>query len=285
MVVTFLAIGMTGFAAAMNTNVVYSGDGQYNCNYNAEGTGYIGIHTYTSDGTDRLTSRWANSQAEGWQTMDTHTGPGYSATVISRKATVGGVGDGEDESGYVATYTTDREGNYITSNAVYHDNRGYGSHVTTEQSVIVGSVDDVLGTSYDATGVAADTNIRGCSWGSDTVVSGSTNTRSGDAYTYTYLYMYNGRMDIQTYSIAGGVPAEDHGACGQIVIVGDYTKGVGVFGAGSGTDMHGASFWMEENGVDDIEVWTDASGPTMYMTTTFNGDFDAIGYVYAVDLP
>lgn len=199
------------------------------------------------------------------------------------KATVGGVGDGVDGSGYIYTYTTNREGNYITSNAVYHDNRGYGSRVTTGQSVIVGSVDNVFGTDYDVTGVAAATNIRGHSYGSDTVVSGSTNTRSGDAYTYTSLYMYDGRMDIQTYSIAVSIPDEEYGACGQLVYA--DADGAGVFGAGSGTDMHGAYFYMEENDVNDIEVWTDAFGPTMYMTTTFDGDFGATGYVYAVDLP
>jgi len=278
-------IGITGIGAAINTNVVYNGDGQYNCDYDAEGTGYIGIHTYTSDGTDHLTSSWINSQSTGCQEMNTYSGTEYSATLISREVTVGGVGDGKDENGFIYTHTTDNEGNYITSNAVYHDNKGYSSHVTTNQSVIVGNVDDVFETDYDVTGIVAFTNIHGYSYGIDTVVSGSTTTQSGDAYTYTSLYMYDGRMNIQTHSITGNIPDENHGASSQIVTVDDYTKGIGVFSAGSGTDMHSASFWMEENEVNNIEIWTDTSGSTMYMTTTFNGNFDATGYIYAIDMP
>ena len=185
MVVAMVAmIGMTGFAAAMNTNVIYNGDGQYNCNYNAYGTGYIGIHTYTSDGEDHLMTGWTNSRAYGWQTMDTYSGTAYntdySGTVIERSATVGGVGNGGDEAGYIWTVTTDGNGNSVMSYANYHDNHGYGSHVTTDQMVVVGSLVDIMGSSFNVTGVAAVTEIDGFAYGSNTTVSGLVRTQSGD---------------------------------------------------------------------------------------------------------
>ena len=283
-------IGMlSGLGAAVTTDVVYNGDGQYDCNYNGYGTGYIGIHTYTSDGSDHLMSEWTNTEAHGWQEMSTYSGSDpmvgdYSGTVIDRSATVGGDGIGEDEAGYILTITADNDNNSVMSYADYHDNRGWGSHVTTDQTVVVGSLVNIGGSTYNVTGVAAATNIHGFAYGSNTTVSGLVRTQSGDEYTYALLAMENGKMNLYTLSAAGSVEPAFYGvdgACGQWVEV--DAKGVGVFAAGAGTDMHGAGFYM----VDDdghLYYYSHGTDVTMDMTAPFDGNFDATGYVYAVDL-
>lgn len=279
---------LSGITAAMDTNVYYNGDGQYDCNYNGYGTGYVGIHTYTSDGSDHLMSGWTNSQASGCQTMDTYSGTAYSTdysgTVIDRSATVGGAHVGGDEAGFIVTITTDGNNNTIISEAIYHDNHGWGSHITTDQTVVVGSLVNIGGTVYNVTGVAAVTNINGFAYGSNTTVSGLVQTQSGDEYTYAILVMENGRMNLYTLSAAGSVtPAfmGVDGACGQWVEV--DAKGVGEFRAGAGTDMHGAGFRMaDDTGYFNYNSY--GTDVTMNMITTFDGNFDATGYVYAVDM-
>jgi len=282
-------IGMlSGLGAAVTTDVVYNGDGQYDCNYNGYGTGYIGIHTYTSDGSDHLMTGWTNSEAHGCQTMNayggTAYGTNYSGTVIDRSATVGGAAMYGDEAGFIWTVTTDGNNNSVISYANYHDNVGAGSHVTTDQTVVVGSLVNIGGSTYNVTGVAAATNIHGFAYGSNTTVSGLVRTQSGDEYTYALLAMENGKMNLYTLSAAGSVePAfcDVDGACGQWVEV--DAKGVGVFAAGAGTDMHGAGFYM----VDDdghLYYYSHGTDVTMDMTAPFDGNFDATGYVYAVDL-
>ena len=284
-----IAIGMTGITAAMDTNVQYNGDGSYYCNYDAYGTGSIGIHTYTTDGSDHLVSGWSNSEANGWQTMDTYTGTeydtDYSGTVIERSATVGCASVGEDEAGFVMTITTDNDNNSVYTYANYHDNYGYGSHVTTDQIVVVGSLVGIGQTQYNVTGVAAVTEISGFAYGSNTTVSGLVRTQSGDEYTYAYLVMENGEMSLYTLSAAGSIDptlwGDYDGACGQIV--GIDASGVGVFGAGAGTDMHGAYFDMEDD-LGTVFYYSNGMGVTMDMATSFDGDFDAWGYIYAVDI-
>lgn len=282
-------IAMTGIGAAMNTDVVYNGNGNYICNYNAYGTGYIGIHTFTSDGSDHLMSEWTNSEASGWQEMNTYTGTihntDYSGTIIERSATVGGVAIGEDEAGYIQTITTDNNGNSVMSYANYHDNRGYGSHVTTDQTVVVGSLVNIGGSTYNVTGVAAITEIDGFAYGSNTTVSGFVRTESGNEYTYAYLQMDNGRMNLYTLSAAGSIDPvlwnTYNGACGQWVEI--DAKGIGTFNVGAGTDMHEAEFLMEDD-LGTIYYYSNGIDVTMDMVTTFDGDFEATGYVYSVDL-
>lgn len=290
MIVAMVAmIGMTGFAAAMDTNVQYNGDGSYDCNYNAYGTGSIGIHTHTSDGSDHLVSGWTNTEANGWQQMDTYTvtahNTDYSGTVISRTATVGGADDGEDEAGFIITLTTDNDNNSVYTYANYHDDRGYGSHVTTDQSVVVGSLVGIGQTQYNVTGVAAVTRLHGFAYGDNTTVSGLVRTQSGDEYTYAYLVMENGRMNLFALSAAGSIyPAlwgVYDGACGQLVSV--DAEGIGTFGAGAGTDMHGAYFDMEDD-LGTMYYYSDGYDVNISMSTTFDGDFDAWGYIYAVNL-
>ena len=283
-------IGMlSGLGAAVTTDVVYNGDGQYDCNYNGYGTGYIGIHTYTSDGSDHLMTGWTNTEAYGWQEMSTYSGSDpmvgdYSGTVIARTATVGGDGIGEDEAGYILTITADNDNNSVMSYADYHDNRGWGSHVTTDQTVVVGSLVNIGGLTYNVTGVAAATNIHGFAYGSNTTVSGLVRTQSGDEYTYALLAMENGKMNLYTLSAAGSVEPAFYGvdgACGQWVEV--DAKGVGVFAAGAGTDIHGAEFDMwDDDGY--LYYYSEGMNVTMDMTAPFDGNFDATGYVYAVDL-
>ena len=290
MIIAMVAmIGMTGFAAAMNTDVQYNGDGSYYCDYDAYGTGSIGIHTYTSDGSDHLVSGWENTEAHGWQQMDTYSGTGqyggnYSGTVIDRSAIVGGAAAGEDEAGYIITLTTDNDNNSVYTAAIYHDNVGLGSHIMTDQTVVVGSIVNIAGLQYNITGVIAETAISGFAYGSNTTVSGFVMTRSGDEYTYALLQMDNGRMSLYTLSAAGSVdPAfMVNGACGQLIVV--DAKGIGVFGAGAGTDMHGAAFWMKDD-LGYTHYYSNGMGVTIDMITTFDGNFDASGYIYAVDLP
>ena len=289
-IVAIAAIGMlSGIAAGMNTNVVYNGDGQYDCNYNGYGTGYVGIYTYTSDGSDLLMSGWENSEAHGWQSMDTTSGTGayggnYSGTAIARSVTVGGANAGGDESGYIVTITMDNDNNSVYTEAIYRDNVGAGSHVTTDQIVAVGSVVNIGNSSYNVTGVVAATKIGGYSYGRNTTVSGFVLTRSGDAYTYVLLEMDNGRMDLYVLSGAGSVdPAYGpyEGACGQLVRV--DANGVGTFAAGAGTDMHGAGFRLiDDDGTFNLQSY--GTNVTMHMETTFDGSFDGFGYIYAVDL-
>jgi len=289
MIVLFVAIGMTGIGAAMDTNVYYNNDGSYDCNYDATGTGSIGIHTFTSDGEDHLVSGWTNSVASGWQAMETQSGNAfsgaYSYTTIDRSATVGGARVGGDEAGYILTLTTDNNDNSVYTYADYHDNRGWGSHVTTDQTVVVGSLVNIGGNNWNVTGVAAVTEISGFAYGSNTTVSGLVRTQTGDEYTYAYIQMDNGKMNLYTLSAAASVdPAlfgTYNGATGQLVYV--NAEGVGTFGAGAGTDMHGAAFHM----VDDIgtqNYYSNGAGVTMDMATTFDGNFNANGYVYAVNL-
>ena len=285
-------IGMTGSIAAMNTNVIYNGDGQYECNYDATGTGNIGIHTYTSYGSDHLISGWVNSEASGWQEMDTYTGTAYNTDyegmVIDREATVGGANNGEDEAGFIYTNTTDNNNNYIISYAKYHDNHGYGSHVTTTQTIATGSLINIYGSQFTVTGVVAETEINGFSYGSNTTVSGLVRTQTNDEYTYAIIVMDNGKMNLHTLAATGSVTPAFYtlgisidGACGQWVNV--TAKGTGVFGVGAGTNMHDMEFLMTDNG-GSIYYYSTGTGVTVDMTSTFNGEFNGNGYVYVIDL-
>lgn len=301
MIIAMVAmISLTGLASAMDTSVQYTGDGSYECNYDAYGTGSIGIHTYTGDGSDHLTSGWTNTEANGWQEMNTYSGTtyntDYSGTVITRLATVGGADEHEDEAGYIRTLTADGNGNSVYTYANYHDNVGAGSHVTTTQTVAVGSLVDILGSQYTVTGVAAVTDIDGYAYGIDTTISGLVRVQTGDEYTYAYLQMDNGGMNLYTLSVAGGVdPAYDvpgwipvvgdltiDGACGQWVEV--YAEGIGTFRLYAETDITGMDVDMFEGNDNYTHFDETGSDEAVVMTTTFDGDFEAYGYVYAVDL-
>lgn len=303
MIVTFVAIGLTGIGAAMDTNVQYNGDGSYYCEYDAVGTGYIGIHTYTSDGVDHLMSGWTNTVAYGSQTMitDSDSTPfgDYSVTLIDRSATVGGADVGEDEAGYIRTIMTDNAANMVYTYANYHDDAGYGSHVTTDQTLVVGSLVDIGEDSYNVTGVVAETEISGYAYGSNTTVSGLVRTYTGDEYTYAYIQMDNGRMSIYALSAVVSVDPsvtvpyirfsplaqvggnDIDGACGQLIYV--DADGDGVFRVGAGTDMHGTDFLMID-ALGTVYYYSQGTDVTMGMSTAFDGDFDAWGYVYAVDI-
>lgn len=59
--------------------------------------------------------------------------------------------------------------------------------------------------------------------------------------------------------------------------------GVGVFGAGAGTDIHNMEFNMGEDG-NYIEYESVGYDFAVDMTTYFDGDFEAFRHVYAIDL-
>jgi hypothetical protein len=174
----------------------------------------------TIDGTDHLMSGWTNSEANGWQVINTYNGNAintdYSGTVIERSTTVGGVAIGEAEAGYITTITSDNDNNSVMAHANYHDDRVWGSHVTTDQTVVVGSLVNIRGNNYNVTGVAAITEIDGFAYGSNTTVSGLVRTQTNDEYTYAIVEMENGRMNLYTLSAAGKCRSGIYG-CGWCI--------------------------------------------------------------------
>jgi len=242
MIAFVLAIGMTGLGAAVTTDVTYTGDGSYNMNFNGAGTGYCGVHTFTSNGEDHMGATWTNAQATGWQTMDTlsYDNPPVtdtwncglfhlfsceetvassgSNTDINRVITVGGMNDGADASGSIMTFTNDTNGNTLFSLATYKDDVAWTSHVTTEQSVsmyqdeyssIYDKVGRITGYQYEHdeyedsyTGVSGYTDISGFAYGADTLVTGLIRSESDDTYVYALVEMTQGEFDINMYTNA-----------------------------------------------------------------------------------
>ncbi len=100
---------------------------------------------------------------------------------------MGGVAIGEAEAGYITTITSDNDNKSVMAHANYHDDRGWGSHVTTDQTVVVGSLVNIRGSNYNVTGVAAITEIDGFAYGSNTTVSGLVRTQTNDEYTYAIV--------------------------------------------------------------------------------------------------
>ena len=223
--IAIIAIGTIGMVSAVTTDVTYIGDGSYSMNFDGSGTGYCGVHTYTSNGEDHMQATWQNAEASGWQTMDTssyaYTNPtsswwgrvtgensgSGSATTIDRIVTVGGRDDGADASGSIRTSTTDNNGNTLYTIATYQDDVAWTSHVTTDQHVSIyqdecsGFEDSRRGFYHDEyagsdTGVSGQTDISGFAYGTDTLVTGLIMTQSGDAYSYALVKMTNGKFDL-----------------------------------------------------------------------------------------
>ena len=229
MIVAFVMIGTLGIVSAVTTDVTYTGDGSYDMNFDGSGVGYLGVHTYTGNGEDHLQTAWQNTEASGWQTMDTSSysdsgttstwfatseyANSGSETDINRIVTVGGANDGADASGSILTFTNDTNGNTIFTLATYRDDVAWTSHVTTDQYVSLyqnqydGSSDGFFGfyhNEYEGsdTGVYADTEISGFAYGADTLVTGLIKSESGDAYAVAVIEMTEGEFDLNAYSDA-----------------------------------------------------------------------------------
>lgn len=226
-------VAMIGLTSAVTTDVIYNGDGSYNMYFDGDGTGYCGVHTYTSNGEDHLQTTWTNTIASGWQKMEVneynrlnagkrrvnggnitynYTGLRLS-TDINRSVTIGGANDGGDASGSILTFTDDNNGNTLFTIATYEDDVAWTSHMTTDQKVSIYrgwynatydyDYDNVTGHreySNNGTGVVGITDIGGFAYGDDTLITGYVQSAAGDSYTIALVEMTEGEFDMSVYS-------------------------------------------------------------------------------------
>lgn len=287
MIIAMVAmIGMTGFAMAGSTTGTYVGDGSYDMNFDGTGTGYLSVFTYTSNGMDVLQTGWADTNVDGWQTMDTDSDSWeectWSYTDIERSVTVGTGGTGQDSSGYIQTYTTDGGDNSVSSLATYHDDEAYGSYVATGQYVGIYN-EDCDECNYS--GVYGETDINGFAYGADTLVTGLVGAQSGSVSTLAVMEMTEGAFDLGTWADAWS----DDCYWGDEAYLELYgtAEGDGIAQInGQSTGQANAEF---DFGVNNDGLGYFASGNingdpiSVNFYDDFDTNYDATGYIYIVN--
>ena len=226
-------VTMIGLTSAVTTDVIYNGDGLYNMYFNGDGTGYCGVHTYTSNGEDYLQTEWTNAVASGWQKMkvseynrsNAGTYEGNSgittynytglrvSTDINRSITIGGVDDNKNASGSILTFTDDNNGNTLFTIATCKSIISQISNVTTDQKISIYrgwynatydyNRNNIIGHreySNNGTGVVGSTDISGFAYEDDTLITGYVKSTAGDSYTIAFVEMTEGEFDMNVYS-------------------------------------------------------------------------------------
>ena len=255
MVAMILAIGMTGIGSAIvppaDGSFVANGDtDRYYAAYSGTAGGLVHINTYTDDGRDHKTITYDNDM-EGWQSV----APG--STNIVRYDEVNG-------GGQVSTYTRDN-GDAVVSTLIKSTN-----NLKTFQAVTVTSVEAGCVNSYTMGAANAEYSM-----------SVSTSTDDNAKRTSVALAgTGHAEMEADAYAAVGDTDIKF--GVGDIVRPfggPSYggTNGIGTLTVRTYTDAE------QGLGVTGPGTYTFTSNPgTMKYTAPFNGDFEAIGYVYAM---
>ena len=298
MVAMILVIGMTGAAMADSTSMVFGGDGSYIANFDATGSGALGIYTTTADGYDQLNTVWENAQVTGYQEMDTGSVHSMDWTKVSRDVTVEGASMRTGAlNGTIQTYTNNNDA-ILMSTAHIYDGYAVGDFVTLDQDVeIIDRCNREI--------VKGDTSITGYAYNDGAYLTGQVIAEYGDEYASVYLRVDDGRIDqMDVTNCVGEIRGPDGARAGSrwsdgitIAVSDDYapsmvngdlegtlqfvTRGDHQVGDISTHDIAGASTTNYD--------W-DVNGPTTTLVTTTFGDtgsytgnvFSAHGYIYAV---
>ncbi len=283
MIIAVIAmIGMTGLAMAGSTDVVYTGDGSYNMNYIGAGTGSFGIHTYTSYGDDHVGTTFGNTDIVGSQNMNT----GSTWTQITRDVTVGTGGWGQDASGTIVTDSIDNapnaDGDIVYTRATYHDDVAWSSHVRLDQTVEM--VDDGI---YEK--VSGTAQISGHAYGGDTLVTGVIGaiTEGGCKATVEMkMALTEGHFDMNA-----DVYADDPTNAGETAKLYNINNNAwGVYAPAEGTAYFlGDGYEVKHDltitaGAGTIHTYGTAYGPDVYIPSTFSNNYQATGYIYALEV-
>ena len=283
MIVAMIAmIGMTGLAMAGSTDVVYTGDGSYNMNYNGAGTGSFGIHTYTSYGDDHMEATFGNTNIAGSQEMKT----GSTWTKVTRDITVGTGGWGQDASGTIATDSIDNapnaDGDIIYTRATYHDDIAWSSHVQLSQTVKMSD----SGINENVSGKA---RISGHAYGDDTLVTGVIGAITEGNYKATVemrMALTEGHFDMEA-----NVYARDPTNAGEKTELYNIDNNAwGVHAPAEGTACFlGDGYKVKHDltitaDAGTIHTYGTAHGPDVYIPSTFDNNYNATGYIYALEV-
>lgn len=118
---------MTGFAAAGSAM-------DYDVTFVGSGSGSVDINTVTPVGADYQNVGWSNCDASGWQSGSYNNG---AYTRIDRRTIITGLVNGNPASGTILTQVTPTLPTsapaFVQTNAAYHDDDAYGSHVMLVQ--------------------------------------------------------------------------------------------------------------------------------------------------------
>jgi hypothetical protein len=266
-------ISMTGFAAAGSTTQIWTGDGTYTTSFGGTGTGDLTIFTYTSYGDDRMSVDWQNTNVGGNQWMNTG-----SKTGITRDVTVGTSGWQQAASGNIVTGTNSMDtgnGHYIGTLSTYADDVAYGSNVRLQQTVKMcdNGPDEVL---------RGETEISGFAYGGNTLVTGYVEAGAGTMFVSAGVGMDEGsfNMDMKTVSRDNPVSYLDRTRLKNIQI-GANGEGSAEL-VGSGDDVRVGLHTTNDGHWDNF---AGSQGTDFFQHDAFDTNYDATGYIYAIELP
>lgn len=263
MIVAFMAIGMTGFAAA-GSNMNYVVD------FSGVGTGSMQINTFSPVGTDGQLASWTNCVAGGHQ--DAHYNDGTWMT-LNRDTTITGSQNGLVASGFVSTATypttpvTDpAKAAVVQVTASYADDYAYGSYVGLVQDVRLYDSDMPIVDDAGDERAYVNSEIDGYAYGQGALLTGDVRMitdGSLTAATGVSVLLNDGTLDMDAQARITDNPADRESAKVNYNI--DVTSpGYTADGVISG--------YASVNGVMQES----------YIAAFENADATAIGYFYAV---